>query len=528
MAYLFLFQIGPVQTFIAAGRRTQDLYVGSRMLSQLAKAGLTAANQTGDFTPIFPVQDASGSFPDTVPHRFAFISPADPYELGALVESAVRDHWRDEFAYRVYERLTAFIGEGSWQQTFESQMDNWLEFYWVAVEYTDATHGECFHSANIALNQRKLLRHFPQVEEPGRKCTLTGAQSAVEFTDQQWDTLTKRLDRGRHIVFRENERLGTLALIKRLAKWAECKLSDQDVGFPVIRSTRYIAGLTDDEEDELDEPGRRLEGYIAVLHMDGDRMGKTLSAFAYLEDHQTFSTFLAKFAAQVPDIVAAHGGATAQHVYAGGDDVLALLPLREALTCAITLRDKFADMAGSVLGKLRIDEQYQHPTASAGIAIAPYDFPLDLALQMAREAEEMAKKQYDRDAIVVTEAHGTGQIRHAGAKWGIVNVVNKLRGHFESGVLSTKLGYDLLSIAHDMDGKVPPEARFAEVTRLLRRRTAEGVPDTLKAEIEGLASRLALFGEQRDKNGRLNWESVAHWAILARFLAQPTRERNTT
>ncbi|MFQ3646977.1 MAG: type III-B CRISPR-associated protein Cas10/Cmr2, partial [Anaerolinea sp.] len=43
MTHLYLFQIGPVQAFIAQARRTQDLLVGSRILSDLASAGIKAA-----------------------------------------------------------------------------------------------------------------------------------------------------------------------------------------------------------------------------------------------------------------------------------------------------------------------------------------------------------------------------------------------------------------------------------------------------------------------------------------------------
>jgi len=37
MKHLFLFTISPVQSFIAQARKTQDLYAGSRILSELMK-----------------------------------------------------------------------------------------------------------------------------------------------------------------------------------------------------------------------------------------------------------------------------------------------------------------------------------------------------------------------------------------------------------------------------------------------------------------------------------------------------------
>ncbi|PJF23677.1 MAG: type III-B CRISPR-associated protein Cas10/Cmr2, partial [Phototrophicales bacterium] len=69
MSHLFLFQIGPVQTFIAASRRTQDLYVGSRLLSEIALAGVKAAEQAGG-SLVFPVKNGE-SYPQSISHIFA-------------------------------------------------------------------------------------------------------------------------------------------------------------------------------------------------------------------------------------------------------------------------------------------------------------------------------------------------------------------------------------------------------------------------------------------------------------------------
>lgn len=496
MAHLFLFQLGPVQSFIAAGRRTKDLYVGSRVLSELAKAGLIAAWHSSGFQPVFPMLTHNHQLPQGVPHRFAFVSDDGPQEVAMRVEQAVHAHWRDRIALKVYQNLSNLIGAGDWQVTFERQMTDWIEFYWVAVDYDNGDHGGSLQRANVALAQRKLVRHFPQIEEPGRKCTLTGSQSALNL---DWAYLKKRLGDEQDILFRPNEYLGTVAMIKRLTASGK------------IRSTRYIAGLTDDEENEQDEPGRRQEGYFAVLHMDGDRMGIRLSQFTNLKDHQEFSRTLAKFADQiVPDIIREYGGQTAQFIYAGGDDVLALLPLSHALRCADELRKAFTALTDC--------------TASAGIAITPYDFPLDAALEIAREAEEMAKDDYDRKgAVVVTEAHGSGTIRHAGGPWKIVTLVEKLYGYFKEGALSGKIGYDLLTVASEMTGRVQPQARQAEVTRLLRRRTAEGASDDVREAIENLASEIVYFGDADTNALESNWKRMAHWAILARFLAQPTR-----
>ncbi len=83
--HLFLFTIGPVQAFIAQARRTQDLYIGSRMLSALAAAGVRAATNSAGFQAIFPAPQQGDQFSEAdlegTPHRFAFLSDEAPQVL---------------------------------------------------------------------------------------------------------------------------------------------------------------------------------------------------------------------------------------------------------------------------------------------------------------------------------------------------------------------------------------------------------------------------------------------------------------
>lgn len=506
--YLYLFAIGPVQAFIAQARRTQDLYIGSRMLSALAAAGVHAAMQGAGFQPIFPVPQKGFQFSDDdlkgTPHRFAFLSSAEPATLAASVEKAIRDKWQKQFADKVELWLRNRLGDGKWVQVFKQQSRDWLEFYWVAVPY-EGEHAECFKKANAALAQRKYARHFPQLEAEGEKCTLTGIQSALPFEDYQRKRLVESV--GATYVIRENERLGALALIKRLAgrPYANC-FEGEDFE---IRSTRAIA-LDKERDDPGDEDneggGREVTSYLAVLHMDGDRMGARLSGLPSLEAHKDFSRKLSQFAQKVPSIIRQHGGKGGLLVYSGGDDVLALLPLRHVLKCAHALYQEFKTITGL--------------TASAGVAITPSNLPLEAALEMARKAEETAKEHYGRDAIVFTEAHGTGQIRSAGAKWEVVPFLGRLQALFQEKKMSSKLGYELQAIDHDLQAADMAALREAEILRVAKRRTAEGV--SFERDVEPVMKEMIELVERRIIP---TWADMANWAILARFLATDFKEK---
>jgi CRISPR-associated protein Cmr2 len=108
------------------------------------------------------------------------------------------------------------------------------------------------------------------------------------------------------------------------------------------------ADATQADRDELDallkkiydaetESGRRLgppPAFYALLLADGDRMGDLVARLG----GPTVSRALASFTGRVTGIVDGHDGVT---VYAGGDDVLAMLPATGALQCANALAESF-------------------------------------------------------------------------------------------------------------------------------------------------------------------------------------------
>lgn len=226
--------------------------------------------------------------------------------------------------------------------------------------------------------------------------------------------------------------------------------------------------------------------YYAVLALDGDHIGKWLSgekappikdvvvenAAQYFCDkvklkeagqtvndwlvsprplspsfHLQFSEALSNFALYCAQrIVESHHG---QLIYAGGDDVLAMLPADEAIACARGLRAAFRgdldDQGHSVLAslyknmfadtdsgfvKLKVPEAMcrsaepwplmvpgPKATVSVGIAIGHVREPLQDMIEAAQSAERRAKdkKKLDRDALAVTLFKRSGET----VEWGV-------------------------------------------------------------------------------------------------------------
>lgn len=133
--------------------------------------------------------------------------------------------------------------------------------------------------------------------------------------------------------------------------------------------------------------------FYAVLAMDGDDLGRELRDPGR---QSPITAALARFTERVPDLVAEHDGFL---VYAGGDDLLALLPITTALRCASALRqaylEAFHPLAGNDHGSLRV-------SLSGAVYFAHIRRPLTRVLQDAHELlDQVAKEQTGRDALAV-------------------------------------------------------------------------------------------------------------------------------
>lgn len=151
--------------------------------------------------------------------------------------------------------------------------------------------------------------------------------------------------------------------------------------------------------------------YYAFLLADGDRMGRALDQLASqgLEAHRRLSSALEQFTRSCRDIVSDHAGSL---IYAGGDDVLALLPLHTVLQCAARLEEAFRDAVASSFPDAPRD---QRPTLSVGVGISHHMTPMSRARDVAREAERLAKVERDSLAIIVDKRSG-GELRVT-ARW---------------------------------------------------------------------------------------------------------------
>jgi len=296
------------------------------------------------------------------------------------------------------------------------------------------------------------------------------------------------------VVFKEEDEekrdlLGALNAVKRVMP----DVLDVKVKY---ESTTDIAW-----KNEANENNKLKNAYFAVLLMDGDKMGKwvsgdnapefeklvhkkvkeafesndelkqawnTLAKLKSLQPayHKGLSRTLGIFSSLVEKVVEKYKGML---VYCGGDDVLALLPADKALECANDLRKLYSGTGfelkcadnDEVVYKAKNGVLWKNDTPiapvmgekatmSAGIAVVNHKFPLQVALQMARDAEKYAKEQLGRNAFALQVVRRSGQITRVGAKWDYMDMdipqtVTNLINDMASLKISSRSLYKLLS-----------------------------------------------------------------------------------
>lgn len=160
------------------------------------------------------------------------------------------------------------------------------------------------------------------------------------------------------------------------------------VGDNLKRTLREIANATD-EETERGRPLGTPAKYYALLLADGDRLGKLVSELG----GQKVGRALAEFTGKVQSIVEEHAGVT---VYAGGDDVMAMLPLPTAIRCADALSSRYQQAFAD------IDGAKSRATLSAAVVFAHIRFPLSSVIGQAHQLlDDVAKDGNGRDSLAV-------------------------------------------------------------------------------------------------------------------------------
>ncbi len=586
---VLVFTFSPVQAFIAEARRVSDLRAGSQVLVSLARAAADVLRARGEL--VYPVAiDEARDAPNKLVACVPWEQAQDIAEAAERALREAWQDLGEAARARLHERLGTLAprGDATWDAIWERQTGSLWEVYWAAASQAGRDYATAYAEASRGVDAAKRPRAFPAAEEPGLKDSLSGRREALrprgrdarafwlEVSEVARPALLRSRGRERLDALGAIKRFSSLADTARLASTSTVASADflararpalapyrqavdallgahrytvrHDPDWPydgdlLFADTLAPRRLADSYRLDSPDPGalerarealRRVyqavgaspSPYYAVVVLDGDDMGRRVSDAARggPEAHRQLSERLATFAGAVHAVTAS---SHVELVYNGGDDVLLLAPLSEALPVAQALAQTFARVTGG--------------TASAGLAIAHHLYPLDAALRAAREAEARAKT-IDRDTLRVHAVRALGGPTQSPPRKAAV-AVRVIRRSGETTDLHSRwddLGERFAGLVglFAADGSAPPlSGRFAYDVAAVAPALPSG-DDRLEGELRRLLTRHRR-GEHPRAPAADEWaqrlrawaaalpegtSELGRWLVFARFVAAGGRE----
>ena len=596
--YLISISLGPVQSLIGAARRTRDLWCGSWLLNEAAKA---AAKELHDAQPgclIFPCpEDPKELEPSTqIRDDDANISNIIRAEIEAMTPDTARTlvgQAKAAAQARISELCDAARNELGGlpfhDELWNVQKQDILEVFgaWVPISEESSPYPSASNRLGALLAARKATRDFTVSASTPEglgygipKSSLDGARESVINLQHKNRAVRAFRSAIRKLGLGQGEELDALAVTKRMAG----KI-DQFTAYSRIAADSWIESLDETQQERIRQAYEplvsyqlatrvggnggiynplpfdaqlvfefRLESaltrkdmdpterddlealrkilrtipekpvpYAVILQADGDRMGELLSQAQTAEHSRQISRALHGFARSVRSIVRRHRG---HAIYAGGDDVLAMLPLDNAIACAQALASSFAESLRPVASELGLPASDQ-PTLSVGLGIGHIVEPLGAARQRASEAEALAKgngEKSPRNALAIKlDVRSGGEISWR-TNWDDItglSTLEYLSAQYRLQTCPSRLGYEIRDIAqrlawatHNSPHSPLPGIHAAEMQRTLDSARQRYGKNTLPHEFqEYLHNRARQVGLAR----------LADELIITRWLSSRTQ-----
>ncbi|WP_252243789.1 type III-B CRISPR-associated protein Cas10/Cmr2 [Clostridium sp. ZBS14] len=479
--YLFLFTIGPVQNFIAQARKTQDLFGGSQILSNLIEDVLDGLNNEKVKFINYPVDII---FPNkekelkSCPNRFTMIVTTNKIDQ---VGENLKNYVKDRFKEYSKETFKLNINDSNIQTDFFNQIDDFLEVYWVAVPLKESNENyyNTYKDIEAYMGAVKNVKIFDQLEEKGRKCSLCGCRNALVtnwksnkkaglknnkgFNEQNAVYLknnkvkkqeglcavcfTKRFFNFNNNSFDSLAKIAVLDALEKVNKDPEGKQLideykkcfnkgdfDEELLFKENVTKEYFEKCSLDFSEKINniysnfysyckDKNIKFNKYFSAIAFDGDSMGKWLSGEKIKDPQNNLKIFHKELSKKLMEFAKDAKDYVDKQcgitIYAGGEDFLGLINLEKLFDTMKYLRNEFNEMVNEPLKQYYIDENCDI-TFSAGIVVTHYKVPFSETLKWTRIMEHKAKETFednDKDAFSISLLRRSGEISEAVFKW---------------------------------------------------------------------------------------------------------------
>lgn len=174
---IFLFTFSPIQPFIGEARRAADLYTGSQILVELAKAtGGEIQKHAEGGKLIYPAE-----LSDDVPNKLvAKVSFEECEKIAKYARDKLLECWQT-LAKEAQDAFMKDAGISFDTSIWDRQIaaDYLWETYWSAASLDGRDYKAAYDEAESGLVAAKFTRPFAQNQEPGFKDTLSGKREAL-------------------------------------------------------------------------------------------------------------------------------------------------------------------------------------------------------------------------------------------------------------------------------------------------------------------------------------------------------------
>ncbi len=232
---MLMFTIGPVQSFIEAARKTEDLWMGSYILSYLVAHAMDKIRGS-DVELIYPAIGSQSPFDFWKQQDFTtpsfpnlFLAIGNDIEVSQLAQRAkdAENSVKSEFKRMAECVIDKAFGRDKWHRSYvekvvERQISDFFDIYWVITEETGQNYGDWYAHTAGSLAAIKNCRAFAPISEFGRKCSLDGTReilhldqkASVQDAMKWWQDFAKREPK----YCRQKEALCAVSLTKRMGR----------------------------------------------------------------------------------------------------------------------------------------------------------------------------------------------------------------------------------------------------------------------------------------------------------------------
>lgn len=254
--YVVIFSVGPVQGFIASARRSRDLWSGSWLLSELAKACAKSLHEAGALLVFPAVKDPQKELADysdfSVGNKIQVVITAENATQIQTVVDAAKKAVQNRFAREADTSLAALDklkGHPIRADIWEKQIPDYVEVQAAWAKFEDQDYALACDKAGSLLAARKATRDFnpaaansasdPDFMLP--KSSLDGMRETVFAKEFNRNSIAAR-----KLSLSDGEQLDSAGVIKRLGGKV-----DQFTPYTRIAAHKWLADLADEEVEAL-------------------------------------------------------------------------------------------------------------------------------------------------------------------------------------------------------------------------------------------------------------------------------------